>query len=238
MTTDADAPLADLDAVLFDLDDTLVEYERSPGELLDLAFESVGVEPFFAVETYFDRFEDHLAPGVSLAEGRADCFATIAEDRGRDSELGRRVAEAFADERDHSRVELLPGATETVEAFAADHALGVVTNGPPEAQTAKLEASGLADHFETVVFGGHDAPAKPDPEPFAVALAELEVDADRVMHVGNSLSSDVAGAHAAGLRSAWVPAGEEWSEDPEPEPHCAVESLFELGGAENLPWRD
>jgi putative hydrolase of the HAD superfamily len=215
------------DAVLFDLDGTLVEYERSPGQLLSLAFEAVGTEPFFDVSEYFDRFEDHLAPGVSIREGRANCFAAIAEDCGRDPERGRAVAEAFAEERDHARVERLTGARDALDALAADHALGVVTNGPPEMQTTKLEASGLADYFETVVFGGHDAAAKPDPEPFEVALADLGVAADRAIHVGNSLSSDVAGAHAAGLRSAWVPAEE--GVEPEPEPHHAFESLADLG---------
>jgi len=216
------------DAVLFDLDGTLVEYERSPGRLLDLAFESAGVEPFFDVEEYFDRFEDHLAPGVPITEGRANCFAAIADDCGRSSDLGRTVADAFADERDHARVERLPSAEDALSALATDHALGVVTNGPPEMQATKLESSGLDDYFETVVFGGHDAPAKPDPEPFEVALAELDASADRAIHVGNSLSSDVAGAHAAGLQSVWVPA--ESGVEPEPEPHHSFSSLAGLAG--------
>ncbi|UPV75064.1 HAD family hydrolase [Halorussus limi] len=232
-----DSALADADAVLFDLDGTLVEYERSPGRLLDVAFESAGVDSFFEVGEYFDRFDDHLAPGVSIAEGRSNCFAEIAADRGYEPERGRRVAEAFRSERDHSRVELLPGATEALDALAADHALGVVTNGPPEMQTAKLESAGLAGHFEAVVFAGHDAAAKPDPEPFEVALAELGVESGRAVHVGNSLSSDVAGAHAAGLRSVWVPAEGEGTADPDPEPHHSLSSLDSLADTGALPWR-
>ncbi|NHN59892.1 MULTISPECIES: HAD family hydrolase [Halorussus] len=230
----SDGSAADVDAVLFDLDGTLVEYERSPAELLDLAFESVGVDPFFDATAYFDRYDDHLGPGVSIAEGRANCFAAIAADRGRDPDLGRRVADAFAAKRDHSRVEHLPGAVEAVDALAADHALGVVTNGPPEMQATKLAAAGLADRFETVVFAGHDAAAKPDPEPFEVALADLGAAADRAVHVGNSLSSDVAGAHAAGLRSVWVPA--ESGVEPVPEPHHALSSLERLAGSGRPPW--
>jgi putative hydrolase of the HAD superfamily len=225
----------DADAVLFDLDGTLVEYERSPGQLIDIAFESAGVDPFFEVGEYFDRFEDHLAPGVSIAEGRANCFAEIAADRGYDPERGRTVAERFRAERDHSRVELLPGATEALDALAADHALGLVTNGPPEMQGEKLASAGLADHFETVVFAGHDAAAKPDPEPFEAALSELDAAADRALHVGNSLSSDVAGAHAAGLRSVWVPA--ESGIEPDPEPHHSLPSLDALADPDGPPWQ-
>ncbi|MFC4447656.1 HAD family hydrolase [Halorussus aquaticus] len=228
----ADRTSGEVDAVLFDLDGTLVEYERSTERLLDLAFESAGVEPFFDVTEYLDRFGDHLGPGVSIVEGRANCFAEIAEGHGRDPDLGRRVADAFAAERDQSRVECLPGAVEVVDALADDHALGVVTNGPPEMQTTKLEAAGLADRFETVVFAGHDAAAKPDPEPFEVALTELDSAADRAVHVGNSLSSDVAGAHAAGLQSVWVPA--EADAEPDPAPHYSLPSLAEL---REVPWR-
>lgn len=224
---------AEIDAVLFDLDGTLVEYERPTAEVLDLAFERAGTDPFFDVGEYLDRFNDHLAPGVSIAEGRASCFAAIAEDCGHDSERGRAVAEAFAESRDHSRVELVAGARETLDALAADHALGVVTNGPPGMQTTKLEAAGLADYFETVVFAGHDAAPKPDPEPFEVALDTLDSYPSRAVHVGNSLSSDVAGAHAAGLQSVWVPA--ENGVEPDPEPHYAFESLV---GLAERPWRE
>ena len=221
----------DVDAVLFDLDGTLVEYERTPGEVLEIAFERAGFDPYFEVEAYFDRFDDHLGPGVSIAEGRANCFAEIAENCGRDPDHGRAVADAFAAARDQSRVRPLPGATAVVDGLAEDHALGVVTNGPPEMQTTKLEAAGLVDAFETVVFAGHDAAPKPDPEPFEVALDALGSIPDRAVHVGNSLSSDVAGAHAAGLRSAWLPA--EGGVEPDPEPHFSFASLAEL---RDRPW--
>jgi putative hydrolase of the HAD superfamily len=221
----------EIDAVLFDLDGTLVEYERSTGKVLDVAFERAGIDPFFEVGEYLDRYNDHLGPDMTIVEGRSNCFAAIAEDCGHDPERGRTVAEAFAEARDHSRVECLPGARETLDALARDHAVGVVTNGPREMQTTKLEAAGLVDHFETVVYAGYDAPAKPDPEPFEVALDALNSHCSRAVHVGNSLSSDVAGAHAAGLQSVWVPA--EDGVEPEPEPHHAFESLAELA---EPPW--
>jgi 2-haloacid dehalogenase/putative hydrolase of the HAD superfamily len=45
---------------------------------------------------------------------------------------------------------------------------------------------------------------KPSPKIFKHALELTGWSADRVLHVGDSLHSDVAGAHAAGLRAAWV----------------------------------
>jgi FMN phosphatase YigB (HAD superfamily) len=99
-----------VDAVLFDLDDTLCEYHRGGDELLSSAFEDVGVEPFFTVEDYHARYSAFVSDTEDIRELRAECFAAIARDRGRDPEVGRAVADAFSTERDHRAVRLFPGA--------------------------------------------------------------------------------------------------------------------------------
>lgn len=45
---------------------------------------------------------------------------------------------------------------------------------------------------------------KPRPEMFLAALDQLALDAADVLHVGDSLTSDVAGANALGIQVAWV----------------------------------
>ncbi|WP_255148823.1 HAD family hydrolase [Halorarius halobius] len=218
------------DAVLFDVDDTLCRYRRSGGELLEAAFDDAGVDPFFDVEAYHRRYGEFMADTDGVAELRRACFATLAEERGRDPEVGRAVADAFAAERDHRAVDPLPGAREAVDRLAEDHAVGVVTNGDPGMQSQKLEGLGLADAFEVVVHAGYDAPAKPDPEPFRRALSTLDVTPERAVHVGNSLTSDVAGAHNAGLGAAWLDQGV----DPDPQPHYVLDSMRDLHAP---PWR-
>ena len=197
-------PDAPVDAVLFDVDDTLCRYRRSGAELLSLAFDLVGVDPFFGVEDYHERYPEFAATTDDVDSLRRACFAALAEERGRDPALGRRVATAFADERDHRDVRPLDGALCAVERLDGDHRLGVVTNGAPSMQRRKLEGLGLADAFDAVVFAGYDSAPKPDPEPFGRALRSLSVQPERAVHVGNSLGSDVAGAHAAGVRAAWL----------------------------------
>jgi len=61
-----------------------------------------------------------------------------------------------------------------------------------------LEGLGLAPLFDAVVVSSEAGAAKPDPHPFAVALAALELRADQAWHVGDS-PEDLAGARAAGL---------------------------------------
>ncbi|AUV82944.1 haloacid dehalogenase [Salinigranum rubrum] len=220
-----------VDTVLFDLDDTLVTYNRSTAELLDESFGAVGVDPFFSAEAYFSRYEEFLPTTDSMEALREACFAAIADDSGRDPSLGRDVARAFNARRDHGDVRLLPGARDVLDAFADEYRLGIVTNGPPDVQRPKLVGAGLDETFETVVFAGYDTEPKPKPEPFRRALAALDSSADRAAHVGNSLASDVAGAHAAGLRSVWVPA---YEESVDVTPHLRLDSLDELT---EHPWK-
>jgi putative hydrolase of the HAD superfamily len=193
-----------VDAVLFDLDDTICVYERSADEVLSVAFDEAGVDPFFSGEEYIARFEEFVDADETIEPIREACFAAFAEESGLDSAVGRDVARAYAVERDQRAVEFLPGAERALETLSEQYPLGLVTNGDPELQGPKLESLGIAGRFETVVHGGVDAPYKPDPEPFNLALDALGVDPNCAVHVGNSLESDVAGAHAAGLRSVWM----------------------------------
>lgn len=213
-----------VDAVLFDLDDTLCEYRRSGAQLLALAFEDVDVAPFFSVNDYYGRYDEFIAESDSMVDLREHCFATLATERGHDPEVGRAVARAYAAERDHQDVRSLPGAQEAVEALTADHRLGLVTNGSPEMQRRKLNAVGLADAFEAVLHAGYEAPAKPDPEPFHLTLDALEATPEEAVHVGNSLTTDVPGAQAAGVQAAWLSDGS----DPEPVPEYTLNSLHDL----------
>lgn len=222
-----------VDVVLFDVDDTLCSYRRSVPELLAQAFETVGVEPLFDASDYYaayDRFSDDAA---GINDLRERCFETLAADAGRDPGIGRAIAAVYATKRDHSDVEPLPGAVETVTRLRDDYGyvVGVVTNGAPEMQGQKLEAIGLADAFASVVHAGYDAPAKPDPTPFEVALDELETSPDRAVHVGDSVETDVAGAAAAGIRSAWLADGR--ATVPEPAPDHVLDSIASLA---ERPW--
>lgn len=220
-----------VDAVLFDLDGTLVEYEQSAAEVLDAAFSATGVDPFFDVGEYGRRFESFLDGSADARTLRRRCFAAIAEERGRDPDAARRVADAYSDRRDPSTVRRIPGARAALDALADDHRIGIVTNGPPDIQAPKLDAAGLDGIPDAVVFAGFDAPAKPDPAPFHRALDALGTTPERSVHVGNSLSSDVAGARAAGCGSVWVPATDD---DPDPAPDVACRDIAAVG---ERPWR-
>jgi putative hydrolase of the HAD superfamily len=107
-------------------------------------------------------------------------------------------------------------------------ATALVTNSSTMAQLAKLEAVGLATAFDAVVISGQVGVAKPDPGIFGRALDELHLTAADVWHVGDSLSTDVAGAVAAGIWSVWLNRTGRQLAPSDPRPDGEIASLREL----------
>ena len=218
--------MTDIDAVLFDLDDTLVRYVRSPGEVLRASYERLDLDPLFPVDAYYDRYTEFAEQYDAMDDLRSECFATLAEERGYDPDLGREVATTFAEERDQSNVELCPGAEAALDGLAGEYRLAVITNGAPDAQRAKMDAVDLDRWIETQVIAGHDVPPKPDAEPFEIVLDSLDATPERAVKVGDSLETDIAGANALGIESVWL------SADRDVQAH---EPTYRIDGLDELP---
>ena len=101
--------------------------------------------------------------------------------------------------------------------------LGVLTNSPRA--DATISALGLASYFDAVVFPG-DERRKPKREAFLTACEAMRVETHAVAYVGDSISHDVEGAMAAGLRAVWVDRHDDNYRLPEGA--FRVESLLEL----------
>jgi len=98
-----------------------------------------------------------------------------------------------------NRVELYADARPALEALARRWPIIALTNG-----NADLHSIGLAEHFTATISAREFGIGKPDPRIFHEACRQLKVQPHQVLHIGDDWALDVAGAHAAGLRSAWV----------------------------------
>ncbi|MCF2164852.1 MULTISPECIES: HAD family hydrolase [Halobacterium] len=181
-------------AIYFDLDRTLIHTEPSVTAALEDAFERVaGESPRAWLEAYGDGFVERFqacapAPyrgGVEHVRAETEFECGVEETVG--ALLDAEVA----------ATEPTPDAAATLERVAAAHPVGVLTNGVPEWQRAKLAAAGLAGHVDAVVTAYEAGAHKPAPEPFA--LAERRLPADAYALIGDS-DADVDGAASAGWR--------------------------------------
>jgi putative hydrolase of the HAD superfamily len=106
--------------------------------------------------------------------------------------------------------------------------LALVTNGASDTQRDKLRVLGIECRFDAVVISGEVGIAKPDASAFGLALDKLAVERENVWHVGDSLTTDVAGAKAAGLTSVWLNRSGTVRQEDDPEPDIEVRSLSNL----------
>ena len=106
--------------------------------------------------------------------------------------------------------------------------LALVTNGASDTQRDKLRVLGMEHWFDVVVISGEVGIAKPDASIFRLALNKLPAERENVWHVGDSLTTDVAGAKAAGLTAVWLNRSGLVRREGDPEPDLEIRSLSNL----------
>lgn len=188
--------------VLFDLDGTICEQLKPTDERLAAAFDRASIEPFFDATDMRRRMAEIDAD--SAHEFRQRLFRLLAEEKDKAMSVADDLVAAY-EEPDPTNVRFRSGAAETLETIAEDYRTGLVTNGGEDIQRMKLETLGIAGFFDVAVFSGPERPVKPATEPFEEALTGLSASPSAAVHIGDSIHADVAGAHAAGLHSVWVP---------------------------------
>jgi putative hydrolase of the HAD superfamily len=107
-------------------------------------------------------------------------------------------------------------------------ATALVSNSSMRSQLARLETVGLGTSFDAVVISGQIGVAKPDSAIFEATLDRLQLTSAGVWHVGDSLSTDVAGAAAAGIGSVWLNRKGRVRGPVDPRPDLEVASLHGL----------
>jgi putative hydrolase of the HAD superfamily len=195
--------MMDLDAVVFDLDNTLCRRTGDVGAAYRRAFDRVGAEPFGAPEELWAALDGPPDPDDRVGHLGAG-IARVAAQHGRSEVDPVALAAALLEEIDNSKIELRAGAERALEAARRVGPVGILTNGPEHRQRVKIDALGLEPAVESIVYAGDLPRRKPHVDPFESILRALDVSADRTLYVGDSLAYDVAGAHNAGLRAAWL----------------------------------
>jgi HAD superfamily hydrolase (TIGR01509 family) len=202
--------------VFFDLDDTLFDHAFSVrAGLASLAgpFPAFARQPLERLEElYATELEAQhsrvLAGELTADEARLARFRTLGRACGAgDDDAGvARIADICRAAYLTAR-RAVPGALEVLRALRARAprlCLGIITNNVVDEQLEKLRVLELRHLIDVLVISEEVGVTKPDPAIFRTALARAQCDAAQAVMVGDSWSSDVLGAQAAGLRAVWL----------------------------------
>ena len=215
-------------AVLFDLDDTLVDlqYSRRHGlrgvqetlpELKQIPLEELELVHDEELKANYLRTLDG---SLLEEEARLGHMIGICRHYGLGTNRVADAADAYwRGQQSNSR--LVPGVEELFDALRGCIKIGVVTNGFSRYQRDKLEFFDLFP-LETLAISEEVGAAKPDPEIFLYALAELGV--QKATMIGDSWEHDILGATGVGMEAIWLNRYQRTC----PDPSIAVE----IGGFE------
>ncbi|MDU6926696.1 5-amino-6-(5-phospho-D-ribitylamino)uracil phosphatase YigB [Franconibacter helveticus] len=202
-------PLGPIAALTFDLDDTL--YDNRPvirrTEQETLAFMQryhPGLSGFTVAD--FQRVR------AVLREKEPDIYHDVTEWRRRAVEqvmleAGLTPHEAAEGAREamlnfaawRSRIDVSQETHDALKKLAQKWPLVAITNG-----NAEPHLFGLGDYFQFVLRAGPHGRSKPYSDMYHLAAQKLGVAPGEILHVGDDLTTDVAGAIRSGVQACWI----------------------------------
>ena len=138
------------------------------------------------------------------------------------------LANRFRRER-RQRNAMFPDAVQLLPDLSRRLPLALVTNGAPDLQHFKIDASGVRSYFKSIVVSGELGIGKPHPAPMQRALQQLNCQPAHAAMVGDNLSTDIAGALNTGVHAVWLNR-DAAAHTGDIRPNAVIESLCELPG--------
>ena len=136
---------------------------------------------------------------VTLERVRLEAFRrTIATLGSDDDRLAAHLNSIYLEHR-FADIELYPDVLPALDSIAGRYVLGLISTA-----TAILSAAGLQGRFSFVVLAQNVGVEKPHPAIFEHACGHARCTPEQLIHIGDSLDTDVAGARRAGAVSVWL----------------------------------
>lgn len=196
-------------AMTFDLDDTL--YDNYPViarttkeshaalQAHHPALENYSVEQYQQVRQRLLLAEPEIYHDVSEWRRRAveQSMLDVGLAPAQAADGSREVMSVFAEWR--SKITISDENHATLAALAERIPLVAITNG-----NAEPHLFGLDKYFQFILRAGPDGRAKPYQDMYHTAAERLNLAPERILHVGDDLTTDVAGAVRCGMQACWI----------------------------------
>ena len=186
--------LEGIDAVIFDLDDTLYsekDYVRSGYKKIAEVFPQL---PDLA-EKLWAAFE----------EGRPAIDFVLEEAGALTEENKAKALHAYRFQM--PEIHLYEGVREMLEDIRqTGRKLGIITDGRPEGQRAKIEALGIEGLFDEIIITdelGGPQKRKPCEDAFAIIKEKMDVPYGRMVYIGDNIRKDFIAPDSLGMKSIY-----------------------------------
>ena len=225
----------EIECVTLDLDDTLWPVEPTIARAEQKLYQWIE-ENYPLVSNAYTQ-QDIAAKRMALQNSRADIAHNVTELRycsllemagefDYDKILVQQAMKLFRYHR--NQVELFEFSESILSNLQQHFVVGAITNG-----NAQLDKISIGKYFDFVVTAEEVGVSKPHPGMFEHASNLAGVELAKIMHVGDSVQTDVLGAMNAGCKAVWYnrkrqpwPGGQN--------PHHVVHCLTELPAILNI----
>lgn len=199
----------DIKAITFDADDTLWDFQSAMKSALTSTLAQIrSIAPNAATEQLTVRKMAEIREQVAreLGEGvvsneeiRYEALVRTLEHVGAPSRtVAEQLLRSYTEAR-FAHTTPYPDVAPALKALKRRYRIGIISNG-----NSYPERCGLPDTFDFVVFAHDCGFHKPDRRIFELALSNTGCLPHEVLHVGDSLETDVLGAQNCGLRNVWL----------------------------------
>ena len=193
--------------LIFDADNTLFDYDKSEEGALAASCQEFNLPCHPEMAAAYREINSHIWRLFELGEIdiptlRLRRFELLFE------RFGESVpADAFSEsylKNLGNQVHLIDHALEVVKTVNQTHKLALITNGISSVQRSRLSQSPLQQYFPIVIISDEIGASKPDPAIFEAAFEQMDQPKKTdVLMIGDSLTSDMAGANNSGIDSCW-----------------------------------
>ena len=194
------------DILLFDADNTLLDFTTAEYNAFRLTAESCGLTYSDELYRTYSAINDGLwkrleRQKVTLDQLKTERFRLLLLETGlpASDDVSRRMSETYMSSLGTQSC-LIDGAEEICRRLSRVYTMCLVTNGIASIQRSRIDGSLLKPYFPHVFISEEIGAAKPKPEFFDHVMEKLGYPPkERVLVIGDSLTSDCDGAIAYGL---------------------------------------